>query len=75
MVVTERKYREYQNVLRKIGRIKAIIAAGALNEFMDISKEGMDAKAKRAREKLLRIKSIRIGTQRQHVTNPDHEIE
>ena len=44
-----KKDREYQNVLRKIGRIKAMIAAGNLNEILDNSKEGMEDKSNRAR--------------------------
>ena len=41
-----KKDREYQNVLRKIGRIKAMISAGTLEDLLDSSKEGMEYKAK-----------------------------
>ena len=70
-----KKYREYQNALRKIGRIKAMISAGTLSEILDISKEEMDTKAKKVREKLLRSKSVRSSAHGRHMKNPDHEME
>ena len=45
-----KKDREYQNVMRKISRIKEIIAAYTLDDILDSIKEGMDTKVNRARE-------------------------
>ena len=45
-----KKDREYQNVMRKISRIKAMIAAYTLDDILDSTKEGMDTKVNRARE-------------------------
>ena len=61
MVVTERNITEYQNLLRNFVRIKAMIASGNLGELLYRRKQFMDANAKRAREKLLRIKSVIKG--------------
>ena len=45
-----KKDREYQNVMRKISRIKAMITAYTLDDILDSTKEGMDTKVNRARE-------------------------
>ena len=61
MVVTERNITEYQNLLRNFVSIKAMIASGNLGELLYRRKKVMDANANRAREKLLRIKSVIKG--------------
>ena len=71
----EKKNMEYQNLLRKIGRIKAMIAADTLDELLDSNKEGMYTKAKRERGKLLRSNFLRSGAHGRHVTKHDHEME
>ena len=62
-----KKYREYQNFLRKFGRIKEMIPAGNRDGILGGINEGMDAKANRAKIKLLRSKSVRSGVCLQHV--------
>ena len=45
-----KKDREYQNVMRKISRIKEMLAACTLDDILDSIKEVMDTKVNRVSE-------------------------
>ena len=70
-----KKDKEYQAILKKIGRIDKDMKSGRFNDLLNANEDSMDLKAKKMHAAALRSKTVTPQARGRKVTNKDDEIE
>ena len=70
-----KKNKEYQAILKKIGRIDKDMKSGRFNDHLNAYEDSMDLKVKKIHASALRSKTVKPQARGRKVTNKDYGIE